>query len=75
MSSLHERAGDKSYSVDGIDLFFKKLTRWNYEKKGFSALYEQHLAEDTPMRWVAETESQLQEIGGTESQMEQLELR
>lgn len=35
-----------------------------------SALYE-HLAEDGLMHWVAETESQFQEMGGTELQMEQ----
>ena len=31
-----------------------------------------YLAEDAPTNWVAETESQLQGMGGTELQMEQL---
>ena len=37
-------------------------------KEGVFALYE---AEDAPMHWVAETESQLREMGGTESRLEQ----
>lgn len=76
MTSLHEPADDKSYSVDGIDLCFKKLTG-GIRKEGVPDPHftNMHLAEDTPMLWVAKTESQLQEIGGTESQMEQLELR
>ena len=46
----------------------KKVTG-GIRKEGVSALYE-HLAEDAPTNWVAETESQLQEMGGTELQMQ-----
>ena len=46
--------------IDG----FEKVTD-GIRKEGVSAFYK-HLAEDVPMQYVAETEFQLQEMGGTE---------
>lgn len=51
----------------------KKITD-GIRNEGVATLYE-HLAEDAPMHWVAETESHLQVLGGTESQKEIFALR
>lgn len=58
--ALHKRA--IKLFVDGLMVLRKLLVE--YEKK--ESVFYKHLAEDVPMHYVAETEFQLQEMGGTE---------